>query len=125
MQLYRFKYEQPELFEKMAYAFHLPQYLSYILADFPATEMTSIGCHTALWNFKKNEYHSWVKNENIHLRFPFIMPSSTSIPTNFNGRQIEVGVGLHDSSAALIPYLSSFRQPFVLISTGTWCISLS
>lgn len=35
------------------------------------------------------------------------------------------GVGLHDSSAALIPYLSNFTEAFVLISTGTWCISLN
>jgi len=32
---------------------------------------------------------------------------------------------LHDSSAALIPYLMSFDKPFVLISTGTWSISLN
>jgi L-fuculokinase len=36
-----------------------------------------------------------------------------------------VGVGLHDSSAAMIPYLKSFRDPFVLISTGTWCITMN
>src|SRR5678815_5105392 len=29
------------------------------------------------------------------------------------------------SSAALIPYLFTFHEPFVLISTGTWCISLN
>jgi sugar (pentulose or hexulose) kinase len=32
---------------------------------------------------------------------------------------------LHDSSAALIPYLSGFHDPFILLSTGTWCISLN
>jgi sugar (pentulose or hexulose) kinase len=32
---------------------------------------------------------------------------------------------LHDSSAALIPYLVNFHEPFVLISTGTWCITLN
>ena len=32
---------------------------------------------------------------------------------------------MHDSSAALIPYLKYFDEPFVLISTGTWCISLN
>lgn len=36
-----------------------------------------------------------------------------------------IGTGLHDSSAALIPYLACFDEPFVLISTGTWCISLN
>jgi sugar (pentulose or hexulose) kinase len=35
-----------------------------------------------------------------------------------------VGIGLHDSSAALVPYLQTFRRPFMLVSTGTWCINL-
>ena len=38
---------------------------------------------------------------------------------------VPVGGGLHDSSAALIPYLVSFNEPFVLLSTGTWCITLN
>ena len=37
----------------------------------------------------------------------------------------KVGIGLHDSSSALIPYLVNFSMPFVLISTGTWCISMN
>jgi sugar (pentulose or hexulose) kinase len=41
------------------------------------------------------------------------------------GRNVPVGGGLHDSSAALIPYLVSFNEPFVLLSTGTWCITLN
>ena len=43
----------------------------------------------------------------------------------YKGQNILVGVGLHDSSAALIPYLTAFDEPFILISTGTWCISLN
>ncbi|EOR95143.1 Rhamnulokinase RhaK in alpha-proteobacteria [Arcticibacter svalbardensis MN12-7] len=35
------------------------------------------------------------------------------------------GIGLHDSSAALIPFLASFQEPFMLLSTGTWCVSLN
>ena len=41
------------------------------------------------------------------------------------GHEYAVGIGLHDSSAALIPYLINFHEPFILISTGTWCISLN
>ncbi len=37
----------------------------------------------------------------------------------------KVGTGLHDSSAALIPYLVNFSKSFVLISTGTWSISMN
>ena len=65
MQLYRLKYEQPKLFERIAFALHLPQYLSYTLADVPASEITSIGCHTRLWNFRKNKYHSWVRKNDL------------------------------------------------------------
>jgi sugar (pentulose or hexulose) kinase len=125
MQLYRLKYEKPELFDKIAYAFHLPQYLSYVLADFPVSEITSIGCHTGLWNFRKNKYHSWVTKEKIDKLFPPIIPSSGTIPTNFQGTELQIGIGIHDSSAALIPYLSFFQEPFILISTGTWNISLN
>jgi hypothetical protein len=32
---------------------------------------------------------------------------------------------LHDSSSALIPYFISFHEPFVLLSTGTWCITIN
>jgi sugar (pentulose or hexulose) kinase len=32
---------------------------------------------------------------------------------------------MHDSSAALIPYLLNFTEPFILLSTGTWNISLN
>jgi very-short-patch-repair endonuclease len=61
MQLYRMKYEKPELFEKIRYALHLPQYLSCILTSKLHTDITSIGCHTHLWDFEQNNYHEWVR----------------------------------------------------------------
>lgn len=123
MQLYRLKYERPELFEKIRYALHLPQYLSYILCSKINSDITSVGCHTNLWHFQQNQYHRWVKEEAIAEKLPGLLPCrevALSI-----GDQIVFGAGLHDSSAALIPYLASFRETFVLLSTGTWCISLN
>src|ERR1700754_372639 len=49
LQLYRLKYQQPEIFKKTKYALHLPQYMSYLLSGQMVTDLTSIGCHTALW----------------------------------------------------------------------------
>jgi sugar (pentulose or hexulose) kinase len=46
-------------------------------------------------------------------------------PSTIPGQSYRVGIGLHDSSASLIPYLANFQEPFVLISTGTWCISMN
>lgn len=125
MQFYRLKYEQPEIFEKVRYAFHLPQYLSYIVSGKPYSDVTSIGCHTGMWNFEKGEYHEWIRKENIIGKLPFIAPSTEVVSAAFPGNTYKVGIGLHDSSAALIPYLMNFTEPFVLISTGTWCISLN
>ena len=125
MQLYRIKYERPELFDKLKYALHLPQYMSYLISGIPCADITSIGCHTNLWNFQENNYHQWVQQEGILEKLPPILPGNEVLKAAFPGNKYAVGVGLHDSSAALIPYLVNFHEPFILISTGTWCISLN
>jgi len=125
MQLYRLKNEKPEIFDKVKWALHLPQYLSYLITGKAIADITSIGCHTQLWDFNKNQYHHWVTSEKINEKFGKFTPADSSLKTCFEGTSFQVGVGLHDSSAALIPYLANFNTPFVLISTGTWCISLN
>jgi sugar (pentulose or hexulose) kinase len=40
---------------------HLPQYLSYLFTGKYYADHTSIGCHTAMWNFQENRYHRWLK----------------------------------------------------------------
>lgn len=125
MQLYRIKYEKPELFQKIKYALHLPQYLSFLISCVPCSDITSIGCHTNLWDFQKNEYHEWVQREGIDEKLAPILPCNHVLAGKFEDHEVPVGIGLHDSSAALIPYLVNFHEPFVLISTGTWCISLN
>lgn len=125
MQLYRLKKEKQDLFQQIKYALHLPQYISYLITKKPVTDITSLGCHTHLWNFETNEYHEWVLKESIDEKFPPLFSSADVMKVNINNYQLKVGAGLHDSSAALIPYLANFREPFILISTGTWCISFN
>jgi sugar (pentulose or hexulose) kinase len=125
MQIYRIKFEKPEVFKKIKHALHLPHYVSYLLTGDAHSEITSIGCHTNLWNFDSNEYHQWVKAEGIDRLLPEIKNCTDVLPSIFPGAPDKIGVGLHDSSAALIPYLMSVSEPFILISSGTWCISLN
>jgi sugar (pentulose or hexulose) kinase len=125
MQLYRLKYKKPELFERIHYSLHLPQYMSYLVTGRAYSDITSIGCHTGLWNFPQNHYHEWIYREAINEKLAAIFPSDQLMPSQWQGQALLTGVGLHDSSAALIPYLFHFTEPFVLISTGTWCISLN
>ena len=125
MQLYRLKYEKPEVFRRIHYSLHLPQYLSYLISCKPCSDITSIGCHTNLWDFQKNQYHEWVYAEGIDQKLAPVCPYDETTKAVFPGNNYLVGIGLHDSSAALIPYLVYFQEPFILLSTGTWCISLN
>jgi sugar (pentulose or hexulose) kinase len=125
MQLYRLKYQKPDLFAKISCSLHLPQYMSYLLTGKPRTDITSVGCHTGLWDFAKNDYHDWVYQEGLDKKFAPICDAESVANGEEVGHNYVVGIGLHDSSAALIPYLVNFTEPFVLISTGTWCISLN
>jgi len=125
MQLYWLRHKKPGVFKKIKFSLHLPQYLSSLITNDFYSDITSIGCHTNLWNFQKNDYHEWVYKEGIVEKLAPIAPSDKVVAVGLDERTIYTGIGLHDSSAALIPYLVSFREPFILISTGTWCISLN
>jgi sugar (pentulose or hexulose) kinase len=132
MQLYRIKEERPDLYEGIECSLHLPQYLSFLLTGQKYSDITSIGCHTNLWNFSQDHYHEWVYREGIVGKLAPIRGSEEVLPlANFIEKDSPAaasmvsGIGLHDSSAAMIPYLASFQEPFVLISTGTWCISMN
>jgi sugar (pentulose or hexulose) kinase len=125
MQLYWLKHARPEAFARIRWSLHLPQYLSYVFTGIPLSEYTSIGCHTGLWDYERGDYHQWVYAEGIEAKLPPIVTADTGILRQYDGRRLPIGVGVHDSSAALLPYLRASRKPFALISTGTWSISLN
>lgn len=128
LQLYWIKKAKPELFQRLHTSLHLPQYLSYIFTRQLTSDYTSIGCHTHLWNYKNNHYHSWVDQEGISDKLAPIVSCSSfdhTVKVSIQGQEVNVGSGIHDSSAALLPYLACEKDPFVLISTGTWCVSLN
>ena len=124
-QLYWLKYKRPALFKKIRYSLHLPQYLSYVFTGEMYTEYTSIGCHTDLWDYEKKDYHHWVKAEGIDRFFPPIVETQKTVIKNFGGRKITFGIGIHDSSSALLTYLLEGKESFILLSTGTWCINFN
>ena len=125
MQLWMIKNQKPELFEQIKTSLHLPQYVTWVLAEKKFTDLTSIGCHTMLWDFSKNDYHTWVKLEQLDKLFPTLSKPDEAALLNYRGRSIPVGPGLHDSSSALLPYLELIHDPFLLISTGSWNINLN
>jgi sugar (pentulose or hexulose) kinase len=125
LQLYYLKYAKPELFKKLHTSLHFPQYISSLLTKKLVSDYTSLGCHTGLWDFRNNQYAHWVTEEGLDKYLPSLEQTSKVFQTSLNNKMINVGIGVHDSSAALIPYIQNSSEPFVLISTGTWSICMN
>ncbi len=124
LQLLWLKHKKLHLFQQITSSLHLPQYLSFLFSGIKVSDYTSIGCHTALWDFSKSNYHQWVLDEKLD---QVLAPLSSKQVSGevVNNKKILVGPGLHDSSSAMIPYLKKIKEPFLLVSTGTWCITLN
>ena len=110
-----------------------PQYWSWRLSGVPATEFTSVGSHTDLWRPKEGRLSSMVDKLGWRRLFPPMrkawdtlgtlkpeVAAATGLPPN-----VRVVCGAHDSNASLVPHLMSRRDPFTVISTGTWVIIMA
>ncbi|WP_191968007.1 FGGY-family carbohydrate kinase [Rhizosphaericola mali] len=125
LQLFRICHQRKEIFSKTITTLHFPQYFSFLLTGKKYSDITSIGCHTSLWNFRKNNYHDWLTPLGISKKLAPVVANDTVEKVKFDDAYLLVGIGIHDSSAALVPYLKSIKDPFLLVSTGTWSITLN
>lgn len=125
LQIFWLKEYKSAIYTSTETILHFPQYLSFVFSGRKVSELTSIGCHTMMWNFEQQDYHHWMKQEAFTQQLPEITSSNTSYPLEIEGKQMEVGIGIHDSSSALVPYLYTLEEPFILVSTGTWSISFN
>lgn len=122
LQLFWQKHDRPDLFGRIGTTLHLPQYFASLLNGTHCAEITSVGCHTMLWDYQSNGYHEWVKKEGLDHLFPPLLETTHTVSRLEGSRTVRLGVGVHDSSAALMPYLATQENPFLLLSTGTWNI---
>jgi len=124
LQIYWLKHKKPHFWKEVTSILHYPQYLSYLFTNKVTADFTSIGAHTAIWDFDQMNYHSWLKAEDICLPKP--TNGKKAILANVNGKEIAIGLGLHDSSSSIIPLLQKNQDDeFVLLSTGTWIITMN
>lgn len=124
LQILKLRKEKPEVWEQVHAILHYPQYLSYLFTKKITADFTSVGAHTATWNFDTMEYHPWLKKENINLPEP--TNGENAIKAIVNGKEVAVGSGLHDSSSSIIPLLEEDKtDDFILLSTGTWIIAMN
>ncbi|MEM6898898.1 MAG: hypothetical protein AAF583_03890 [Pseudomonadota bacterium] len=107
-----------------------PQYFASFLSGVATSEVSSLGCHTDLWNPWEGGWSNlaisqgWAEQfapiERADARVGPISPSmssKTGLPTD-----TQIYCGLHDSNAALIAIESEVPKHSnqVFISTGTW-----
>jgi sugar (pentulose or hexulose) kinase len=123
----------PAEFAKTRWILPYPQYWSYRLTGVPASEITSLGCHTDLWNFETDLYSSLVLRQGWLEKMPDVRLASDVLgllKPDFCKElalkpRIPVHVGIHDSNASLLPHLLEHVPPFAVVSTGTWVIACS
>jgi sugar (pentulose or hexulose) kinase len=124
LQIYWLKQKKPHFWVQVDSILHYPQYLSYLFTKKVTADYTSVGAHTATWDFDTMNYHSWLSKENISLPEPTNGKEATI--ATVNGEEIAIGSGLHDSSSSIIPLLKkNHGNEFILLSTGTWIISMN
>lgn len=124
---------QPGLRERTSRIVTYPQYWGFRLTGELACDMSSLGCHTDLWDPWNARFSSLV--ERLGLTGKFATPrrpgdrlgglkseiaARTGIPAG-----TPVSVGIHDSNASLLPYLRARQTPFAVVSTGTWVVAMA
>ena len=110
-----------------------PQYWSWRLSGVAATEFTSIGAHTDLWRPKEGQLSSMVDRLGWRRLFPPMRNAWDTLGTlkpevaaaTGLAPDVRIVCGAHDSNASLVPHLVSRRDPFTVISTGTWVIIMA
>ncbi len=125
IQLFWMKYWNSEVYNSIKYSLHFPNYLSYRFTGNPVADFSSLGCHTMMWDFGRMDYHSWMKKEGTIFKLGRLTGEPVTGQTKFRGKDIPVGCGLHDSTAALQPYIGMSEKPFILLSTGTWSVAMN
>jgi len=127
------KWRFPVEFSRAKHLFTHPQYWSWRLTGVAASEVTSLGCHTDLWNPLAADVSSLVDALDIAPLLPPLLPAWETL----SGITPEVAAatglsattrvlnGIHDSNASLLPHLLARKSPFTVVSTGTWVIIMS
>ena len=122
----------PEAFARTALVLPYPQYWGMRLSGRAGLEGTYMGCHTYLYDWKKDSSSVVAERLGVAAKLPFPLRASWEVlgtlkpeVTRRTGLSAgtKVTMGIHDSNASLLPYLIKEKKGgFVLNSTGTWCV---
>lgn len=122
-------------FDRTRWILPAAQYWAWRLCGVVASEVTSLGAQTQLWNPQSNipsrlaEREGWCKKfPPLRKAFETLGPLRQTLARHI-GRGASpppsVLVGIHDSNANLARYRAAGIERFTLISSGTWLITFN
>jgi sugar (pentulose or hexulose) kinase len=123
----------PELKNSTAQIVGYPQYWGHRLTGVAANDVTSIGCHTDLWEPRTGQLSSLAQTLGIAEKIAPVLKSGDVLGTILPAIAQATGMsestpvvcGIHDSNASLYPHLLAHEGAFSVVSTGTWVIVMS
>ena len=123
----------PDAFARADAILPYPQYWAWRLSGVKASEATSLGCHTDLWNPRAGAWSRLAVAEGWATLFPALVRPWEVLGTLLPSIAAETGLapscrvvaGIHDSNASLLPHLLARGRPFSVASTGTWLVALA
>jgi sugar (pentulose or hexulose) kinase len=132
-QIYWLSRAFPDAFARTSAIVPYPQYWAWRLSGGLASEATSLGCHTDLWNPQAKTYSMLAGREGWDRLFPPLRRPWDTVGTLLPQIAAETGLpascrvvtGIHDSNASLLPHLILHSRPFAVLSSGTWMIALA
>lgn len=125
----------PERFDSVTDILMFPQYVGYLLTGNMGCEPTYLGCHSYLLDASGDCYSEVAQRLGITRMLPDLPPSNTwdrlgtiqpelARQTGLD-EDCVVSLGVHDSNAALVPYLAKGLDEFVVQDSGTWVVTMS
>ena len=133
-QLFWIEKNFPKYFNSSTAILLYPQYWVWRMTGKLLTEVTSLGCHSDLWNIKEKKYSSLVKLKKWCNKIPPLHSANDPVGYVSESFVKETGIdkdclvysGLHDSNASYLRYINNERKgKKVIISSGTWLVLFS
>lgn len=108
------------------------QYWSWYLSGVASSEVTSLGCHTHLWNPSLGNFSDLARTRGwatrfapVHKAWDVLGSVRPDLAKSWGlSRRLLVHCGVHDSNACLARYLRSSPR-LTLVSTGTWIVIMA
>lgn len=123
----------PDAFARVEHILTYPQYWAFRLSGVQATEATSLGCHTDLWDPATGDFSSMVDRLGWRRLMAPVRRAGDRLGPILPDIAIRTGLapdvpilcGIHDSNASLLPHLLLREPPFAVVSTGTWVVIMA